>query len=122
MSTSDRLGEPLATQHSETLDIGDLTPDALEGAHVYDRHDGLVGEVKAVVASDEDTIETLVVDVGGFLGVGTRTVGIGGHQVSLRRGDGGSVRIYLKLTDAALRDLPERTGPLMPPGAPGYRS
>lgn len=122
MTTSDRLGEPVTMHAGDTLDIGDLTPDELEGAKVYDRHDGLVGEVQAVMASDEDTVETLVVDVGGFLGVGTRTVGIAGHQVSLRRGSDRSVRIYLKLTDEALRNLPQHEEPIIPPGAPGYRS
>ena len=109
-------------QAGEMLDIGELTPSELEGAKVYDRHDGVVGEVKAVVAPDEDKVETLVVDVGGFLGMGTHTVGIGGHQVSLRRGSDGSVRIYLKLTDEALRNLPQQEVPIIPPGAPGYRS
>ncbi len=122
MTTSDRLGEPLDLPTDEALDIGELTPDELEEAKVYDRHDNVVGEVKEVLASDENTVETLVVDVGGFLGVATRRVGIGGHQVTLRRGDDGAVRIYLKLTDEALRSLPERTGPVVPPGAPGYRT
>lgn len=122
MTTSDRLGEPLDMPAEESLDIGDLTPDTLEGAHVYDRHDAVVGEVKEVLASDDDTVETLVVDVGGFLGLASRRVGISGHQVSLRRGDDGAVRIYLKLADEALRHLPEYEAPIIPPGAPGYRS
>ncbi len=122
MTKSDRLGQPPTAPGDEVLDIGGLVPEDLEGSTVYDRHEGVVGQVEEVVATDENTVETLVVEVGGFLGVGTRSVGIGAHQVSLRRGSDGAVRIYLDMTDEALRALPQHETPLIPPGVAGYRS
>ena len=122
MTTSNRLGEAPTAPGDEVLDIGGLVPEDLEGATVYGRHDGVVGQVEAVVAIDEDTVETLVVEVGGFLGIGKRSVGFGVHQLSLRRGTDGSVRIYLKMTDDVLRTLPEHEVPIIPPSVGGYRS
>lgn len=122
MTKNDRLGIPPAATGDEVLDIGGLAPQDLEGATVYDRHEGVVGQVEEVVATDENTVETLVVEVGGFLGVGKRSVGVGGHQVNLRRGRDGAVRIYLDMTDEALRALPQHETPLIPPSVAGYRS
>jgi hypothetical protein len=122
MTKIDRLGEPEAVHGDETLDLGTLTAEDLKGAKVYDRHEGTVGTVADVVTSKDGKVENLVMDVGGFLGIASHSVGIGGHQVSLRHGRDGDVRIYLKMTEEELRDLPARDAPLIPPAAAGFRN
>lgn len=119
MTKTERLGEPMGRQGDETLDIGSLTADDLKGANVYDRHEATVGTVSDVIMADDGTLENLVVDIGGFLGLAQHTVGIGARKVSLRRGEDDDVRIYLKMTDDELRDLPA-TG--IPAAAAGYRT
>lgn len=121
MTNDERLRESQDVQADESLDIGTLTPDDLKGATVYDRHEGTVGTVLDVIMTNDGKVENLVVDVGGFLGLGSHTVGIGARQVSLRHGDDDAVRIYLKLTEDELRALPGHDAPIIPP-APGYRT
>lgn len=118
--TNERVGESHDVQDDDSLDIGALTPDDLKGATVYDRHEGTVGTVSDVVMADDGAVENLVVDVGGFLGLGSHSVGIGAHQVSLRHGDDDAVRIYLKLTEDELRALPGHGAPSIP--VAGYRT
>lgn len=122
MAKNERLGEPEGMQGDETLDIGTLTADDLKGATVYDRHEGTVGTVSDVVMADDGKLENLVVDVGGFLGLAQHTVGIGARKVSLRHGRDDDIRIYLKMTEDELRDLPASGGPGIPSAAAGYRT
>ena len=115
------LGVREAPEGYESIDWQHLTVEDLEGATVYDRHDREVATISDVVVSDEGTAQTVVMDVGGFFGIGSRTVGIAvdrlGVQKSARDGE---VRVYLSMTDEEVRNLPAYGGPKYPPVNTGY--
>jgi hypothetical protein len=87
----------------------------MKGEAVYDRHEGKIGTIQDVVIGEGGHVETVVLEVGGFLGLGTHAVGVEASKLDVRRGDDGrAVRIYLAMTDQELRDLPPHGGTIPP--------
>ena len=84
---SDMSGQ--ASQSAElTTDQRDaLTADDLQGLSVYDSNDESIGEISELVVSDSGDISQVVIDVGGFLGLGEKPVALPFDEVSLREGE-----------------------------------
>jgi hypothetical protein len=61
--------------------------------------------------TEDGQIEAVIVDVGGFLGIGTRSVALSMEEVQFRRGEGGffgnELRAYVNATEEELEQLPE---------------
>jgi hypothetical protein len=78
------------------LNPTDLTPAVLEGATIYDSEDHKVGTVSHVhgmgVASE------IVVDVGGFLGIGAKPVSVPTSQLQFMRDENGDVHAVTSWT------------------------
>lgn len=66
----------------ETLTDAPLTAEELIGTNAYgpgDEHLGAIGDV--ILGDDGSTVEALVIDFGGFLGIGTKPVAVGIENV-----------------------------------------
>lgn len=89
----------------------DLTSETLTGARVYDVNDEDIGEVSELILSQNGTIENVVIDVGGFLGIGEKRVAVTYDELSiLRSDDGGSFRVYIDATQESLEAQPTYDG------------
>lgn len=55
-------------------DVETLTADDLQGLTVYDAQSEHVGEISELIVSDDGKITNVIVDVGGFLGMGEKPV------------------------------------------------
>ncbi len=84
-----------------------LTADMLDGANVHDMAGGSIAEVSDLVLSDDGQATEVIVDVGGFLGIGARTVAIPMDRVTVAQNGEGSVRLYVDMTKEELEALPE---------------
>jgi hypothetical protein len=85
----------------------DLTADVLQGAVAYDANDANVGEVGELLLGDDGQVQQIVIDVGGFLGMGEKPVALSLDQVEiLRQTDGSDLRVYVTLTKEELEALP----------------
>ena len=86
-----------------------LTADALTGATVYDRFgDRVSGISDVVLSSDGSEVEAVLLDVGGFLGLFTRTVRVDIDQLEIRSDpERSDVRVFLNMTEEELENLPE---------------
>ncbi|MDK3072068.1 PRC-barrel domain-containing protein [Sedimentitalea sp. JM2-8] len=85
-----------------------VTAEELDGARVYDSKNEWIGEISEIVLSPEGEIETLVVDVGGFLGLGEKPVGLNYETFSLQREvEGEEIRASVTATYEQLKDMPE---------------
>lgn len=105
-----------------SVDWDTLTTEDLQGASVYDRHDREVARVRDVVLADDGRPEALVMDVGGFVGIGSHVVSIRMDRFGVRQGaEEGEVRVYLAMTGDDLRNLPEYPAPTFPPAGAGYK-
>ncbi|MGR3708074.1 MAG: PRC-barrel domain-containing protein [Alterinioella nitratireducens] len=91
-----------------SLDLTGVQPDALIGERVYDLQDIWVGDVRTILADPSNGIAALVIEVGGFLGIGERPVAVALDDLTfLREEQTGNLRIYLHLSDEALDALPD---------------
>lgn len=86
----------------------ELTADRLRGADVYDSTGNRIGSVNDVVIGGDDNVESVLVNVGGFLGIGARTVSLPVDDADIRwnqRND--DVRVQVAMTRSQLEELPE---------------
>lgn len=87
-----------------------LNADMLMDATIYDVEDSSVGEVSAVMP-ETGMPETVIVDVGGFLGIGQKPVSLTLSELTFyKETDGEEVRGFTTMTNDQLTDLPEYEG------------
>lgn len=92
----------------QQAEAGQISIDNLIGATVYDTQDNNIGDVDDVIAGEDGELEFVVVDVGGFLGIGTHTVALGLDEISILHDEGwGDVQVYVDATQEQLENLPE---------------
>ncbi|TNC48738.1 PRC-barrel domain containing protein [Rubellimicrobium rubrum] len=85
----------------------DFTADRLQGAAVYGANDERIGEVGEIVLSEDGQVSDLVIDVGGFLGIGEKPVAMAMDSIELLRQEGGEeIRVYVTQTEEELNALP----------------
>ncbi len=107
----DMLTRPQMTREGfNEASYDELTAEDLEGARVYGNNDEDVGEIDRLVLNDDGQIQTVVIDVGGFLGMGEHPVGVTMDELQILRDANGSVRIYIDSNEEVLE------------GQPAYRS
>lgn len=85
----------------------DLTADMLKGVTVYDANDDVVGEVGDIVLAEDGQVREVIIDVGGFLGMGEKPVAMMLDQLEiLRKDDGSDLRVYVAATKEQLEAMP----------------
>lgn len=84
-----------------------LTAELLTGADVRDPTDASIAEVSDLVLTAEGQVTDVVLDVGGFLGIGARAVAIPMDRLTVAQTEGGAVRIWVNMTKEELEALPE---------------
>jgi len=85
-----------------------LTAEELQGARVYDANDEDIGEVDSVLLTDAGQIEKVILDVGGFLGIGEKEVAVTFEELQIMRAqEGGGLRIYIGATREQLEAQPD---------------
>jgi hypothetical protein len=92
------------SQHTR-LATAELTPGLLEGATIYDAEDHKVGTVSHVHGSG--AASEIVVDVGGFLGIGAKPVSVPASDLDFMRDKHGEVHAVSRWTKEALEAMPE---------------
>lgn len=94
-----------------SVGVDELTAEDLTGARVYGAEDEDVGEISELVVADDGNIDRAVIDVGGFLGMGERSVAVTFDELQIIRSDDGmDLRIYIDSTEEALEQQPEYEG------------
>jgi len=89
----------------------DLTSEALKSASVYGRNNESVGSISDLVVGDDGKISQAIIDVGGFLGMGARSVSMAFDDLTvLRETDGHDLRVYTDATKEQLEAMPRYDG------------
>jgi hypothetical protein len=91
--------------HHTRLSQTELTPTTLKGATLYDPQDhklGTVSHVHGLGAASE-----IIVDVGGFLGLGAKPVAIPASLLDFMRDEKGEVHAVGNYTKDMLKSMPE---------------
>lgn len=88
-----------------------LTSETLEGARVYSSDDEWVGNVSELVMDGSGQISQVIVDVGGFLGIGQKPVALTMSELDLmQETDGDEIRAYAPMSKEQLEALPTYEG------------
>lgn len=83
------------------LASAELIPSNLEGASIYDADDNKIGSVSHVHGSE------VVIDVGGFLGLGAKPVAVPTSQLDFMRDEDGDIHAVTSWTKDQLKEMPE---------------
>jgi ribosomal 30S subunit maturation factor RimM len=89
------------------LSPAELTPGMLEGATIYGADDHKIGTVAHVHGMGADS--EVVVDVGGFLGIGAKPVAVPARDLDFMRDPDGEVHAVTSWTKESLKAMPEHT-------------
>jgi hypothetical protein len=88
-----------------------LTAELLTGASVHDQSDNAIAEVSDLVLTADGQVTDVVLDVGGFLGIGAKTVALPMDRITVGQPDGGPVRLWVDMTKEDLEAQPEYVQP-----------
>jgi len=95
----------------QEADIADYEASDIEGAPVFGADEDKIGDVKDLVLDEEGGIKTVVVDVGGFLGIGAKPVALDLDQIRLMTSvedqNDNTPRLYVDMSKEQLEELPE---------------
>jgi len=80
----------------------ELTPAILEGATVYGADDHKIGKVDHVHG-----VDSVIIDVGGFLGLGAKPVSVPLRDLQFMRDEHGDVHAVTAWTKDQLKEMPE---------------
>ena len=83
------------------LTSAELTPDVLEGATIYGPDDEEIGLVDHLHSGQ------VVIDVGGFLGIGAKPVAVAADELDFMRDENGDVHAVTSWTKDQLKAMPE---------------
>ncbi|TPE51666.1 PRC-barrel domain-containing protein [Amaricoccus solimangrovi] len=85
-----------------------LRADDLEDAAVYDTKDDNIGSIEGLLVSDDGKIDKAIVDVGGWLGIGSHRIALDYDEMQVMTKDGGDdVRVYVDQSREQLEQRPE---------------
>jgi len=92
--------------HSKHIRLAsaELTTENLEGATVYGAEDHKVGQVSHLHGVGSSA--QIIVDVGGFLGIGAKPVAVGAGDLDFMRDENGDVHAKTSWTKEQLEKMP----------------
>jgi len=77
------------------------------GRNVRDRDEGLIGRIVDVLVDDTGQPRAAVIDIGGFMGMGSRKVAVAWRTLRFQTAAGRAGRIVLDMTLDQIKDVPE---------------
>ncbi|MFD9899524.1 PRC-barrel domain-containing protein [Mesorhizobium sp. UC22_110] len=91
------------------LTAAEINSATLAGVTVYGLDDANLGAISHVHGAGRDS--EVIVDVGGFLGIGTKPVALRAGQLDLMRDEDGEVHAVTAFTEDQLKQMPEHHEP-----------
>lgn len=84
------------------MPVGEIRADDLKGTTVYGANDAKVGEIGDVVLAPDRKTDAVIVDVGGFLGIGEKEVAVGMDNLKFMTDKDGRKYLYTTFTKEQL--------------------
>lgn len=94
------------------LTPAELNSATLSGATVYGPNDDALGSVDHVHGIGAES--QVIIDVGGFLGIGSKPVALRASQLDFMRDEDGEVHAVTAFTEDQLKSMPEHREPDQP--------
>ncbi len=100
-SSADTGGMPQLSDEERTA----LTAEDLEGVALFDATDERVGEISDIVLTDDGQVEQVIVDVGGFLGLGEKPVAVAFEEIEISRDQAGEADALEATTSLTIEEF-----------------
>jgi sporulation protein YlmC with PRC-barrel domain len=99
---------PMNRDNMQVVANADLSADNLIGATVYDGTNDDIGEIGDVILQPKGEVQALVIDVGGFLGLGEKHVALDASNLQFRRdANDQSIVVFTSFTREQLENQKE---------------
>ncbi len=116
MTKAPEAQAPAATDTTETaaidrstlkeLNAADISTEEFVGTTVYGANDENIGEIGDVVLSQDGKVDAVIIDVGGFLGIGEKPVAVGMDNLQFMADNDGDRYLYTSFTKEQLDAAP----------------
>ncbi|RWE83947.1 MAG: PRC-barrel domain containing protein [Mesorhizobium sp.] len=85
------------------MPMGNIRVDDLKGTTVYGANDAEIGSIGDVVLTPENKPDAVIIDVGGFLGIGAKEVALGMDKLKFMTDKNGKKYLYTNFTKEQLQ-------------------
>lgn len=90
------------------IPVTEMSSEMLVGKDVYGVNDKSVGTIDDLIVDDKGVITNVIIDFGGFLGMGTSQVSVGFEELTILADDGRTdVRVYVDATKEQVQAQPQ---------------
>lgn len=97
----------LARDGYDRVEITQVSTEMLVGKSVYGVNDEAVGTIDDLIVDDAGGITNVIIDFGGFLGIGATQVSLGFEELTILANEGSTdVRVYVDATKEQVQALP----------------
>ena len=111
-ATTDTMAQAPATDTTQTaaidrstlteMPVADIRAEELVGTTVYGANDANVGEIGDVLVTQDGKADAVIIDVGGFLGMGEKEVAVGMDKLAFMTDANGNKYLYTTFTKEQL--------------------
>jgi len=98
---------PGAPETPTVQSAGDWRASKLLGEEIYNAENQNIGEIEDLILDNSGRVASVLVGVGGFLGIGDKKVALAFDQLMLRRDDNGDLMVKSKVSKQTLESAPE---------------
>jgi hypothetical protein len=103
----DREAVAAGRQDYAIVDVTTMGTDELIGASVYSYDNDNLGEIGEIVLADDGKTDAIIIDVGGFLGIGEKPVAVAFEDLEFRADENGTLYVYTQFTEEQLESAAE---------------
>ena len=90
-------------------EVAAVTASDLKGVDIYDAEGKDVGEIADIKLGADNALQSVITDVGGFLGMGQHRVALTPAQIQVYKNADNDMRAYVTLTKDEMKALPAFT-------------
>ncbi|WIJ26096.1 PRC-barrel domain-containing protein [Devosia sp. RR2S18] len=101
------MGLGMEREGYAAVEVDALTADNLTGATVVGPTGEDIAEVGDILLSQDGRVEAMLIDFGGFLGIGQKRVAVGMENLQFAANEGGDLLVYTDFTQEQLEAQPE---------------
>ncbi|WP_336070073.1 PRC-barrel domain-containing protein [Nitratireductor rhodophyticola] len=105
-ATDDTMTSAIDRSSLQEMPANEIRTEQLTGTTVYGANEENIGEIGDVIISQDGEVDAIIVDVGGFLGIGEKEVAIGMDNLAFMTDGNGSLYLYTEFTQEELEQQP----------------
>jgi sporulation protein YlmC with PRC-barrel domain len=89
------------------VDVSTMGTDELIGASVYSFDNDNLGDIGEIVLAEDGKTDAIIIDVGGFLGIGEKPVAVAFEDLEFRADENGTLYVFTQFTEEQLEAATE---------------